>query len=283
MPRLGVWLTTVSTVVAIAAGMFSVRDSIWEPEPEARPAPTADSQSPSANTASVDSGYRDGIAKVCRQLTSDERARAKDARASTRRLAGADTGFEQADALLLVATRIKDRSLRSLARFKGLETPGALLELRFTLVRAWDRNIAVLQAHEARLRNAKTYGDLVEVARRSNARQTAVDRDWGRITSGLSRLGGTPCDRPRLTTPPIRLRAPVTAGASSNRSPGARDVVSVPLEVASEPDKVIGPAFSPAHPVPQRTPSPGSDSNDVPDPPTDVAPEGTSPSPSATP
>ena len=280
MPHLGVWLTTVSTVVAIAAGMFSVRDSIWEPEPEARPAPTADSQSPSANPASVDSGYRDGIAKVCRQLTSDERARAMDARMSTRRLAGADTGFEQADALLLVATRIKDRSLRSLARFKGLETPGALLELRFTLVRAWDRNIAVLQAHEARLRDAETYGDLVRAARRSNARRTAVDRDWGRITSGLSRLGGTPCDRPRLTTPPIRLRAPVTAGASSNRSQGARDVSSVPLEVAAEPDKVIGPAFDPA---PQRTPSPGSDPNDVPDPPTDVAPEGTSPSAAPTP
>ena len=82
-----VWLATLSTVVGVATGMFTLRDQLFPSE-----AGTAGAVSESA--------YRVKTGQICDEVNSAERARVRELRPLNRRLRRAKTTMQQRNALL---------------------------------------------------------------------------------------------------------------------------------------------------------------------------------------
>src|SRR5215211_2733589 len=85
--RPGVWLGTVSTVVAIATGMFTLRDQVFRTE--------------SGTAGAVaESSYRVHVGDICDELNEADAARARGDVRLARELKRARTNLAQRDALL---------------------------------------------------------------------------------------------------------------------------------------------------------------------------------------
>lgn len=87
-----IWLATLSTVVGVATGMFTLRDQVFPGE------------SGTAGAVS-ESAFRADVGEICDELNDGERARVPDDRRLARELKKARTNVAQRDALLDNARR----------------------------------------------------------------------------------------------------------------------------------------------------------------------------------
>ena len=193
--RSAVWLTTLSTVVALATGMFTLRDQVFpQQRPEAQ--------------ASV-SLYEASIADACDTLNDAEKLRERNEGRLEKRLRKAKhSTLAQRDALLDSAQQIVERSEHAFGQFRGHEPPDALRVAARDARIAWQRIIATLHGYIERLEGARDRADLVASVRtlrplRPKVAGYRVDR-----ASALTRLGGGRCRLdPPITTPTISLPA----------------------------------------------------------------------------
>jgi len=237
--RAKVWLTTLSTLVAVATGAFTLRSQIF-----AEPAGSA--------TASL-AAYQQSVGQVCRDLNAADRARARDARRLAARLRHSRTTLAQRDALLDSTRKVLARSERELARFNGLDAPSEQKSLARTTAKAWNRGVARLRAYAQRLDAAASRAELLAAIHTLPAARTALDRDRVTRSVGLTKLASgrcilnAPIVTPTLTLPPVRRSAPVTPSVQ----PPAPPIVPPP------PSNVpLGPSVQP--PAPPIVPPPPS-------------------------
>jgi hypothetical protein len=129
--RPNVWLATVSTAVAVATGMFTLRDKIFPPE---------------AGNATASIGqYQQSVGDICRELNEADRAGARSARRFAAKLKRARTTLAERNAVLDSRRAVLTRSERGLAHFEGLNVPRALLALQRVTVAAWNRGVERLR------------------------------------------------------------------------------------------------------------------------------------------
>jgi hypothetical protein len=193
-------LTTLSTVVAVATGMFSLRDEILPQQ-----APEAD--------ASV-SLYEQSIGDVCRAVNEAETARGRNDRRLAKRLRqGNLSAFAQRDALLDSTRMIVENSEHALAAFNGLDAPPALRAREHQTTVAWDHIVAQLRGYMRRLEVVGTREDLSATLKTLPAMRIQLAADRLDRASGLTRLGGGRCTLdPPIATMTISLpRRPARA------------------------------------------------------------------------
>jgi hypothetical protein len=186
--RAGVWLATVSAVVGVATGMFTLRDQVFP------------SEAGSAAAVSVPV-YRQQVGGICDRVNEDDRDRAKQDVQVRRRLARATTTTAQRNALLDGVRRTSARSGQTLAAFNGFQPPKGLAAARRDTQAAWDRNLARLRDYAQRLDVVTTRAQLLAAVRHLSGMRPGIAKDGVALRSGLQRLGGAQCDlqAPRVT------------------------------------------------------------------------------------
>ena len=107
-----IWLATLSTVVGIATGMFTLRDQVFPRE------------SGSAQAVSV-SAYQQQVGGVCDDVNTDDSRRARQVKTIHKQLVRAKTTTAQRNALLDGQRQTIARSGDALASFTALEPPKA--------------------------------------------------------------------------------------------------------------------------------------------------------------
>jgi len=191
-----IWLATLSTVVAIATGMFTLRDQIFPHE---------------AGTAAALSvpAYQLQVGRVCDEVNSDEAHRAKEAEAIKKRLGVAKTTLEQRDAMLDGVRRTTARSSHAYASLNALEPPRSLAKVGHATEAAWERNLNRLRQYALWLDTARDRSDLITAVSRLSKLRPAIGKDADTLTTGLDQLGGASCRLdtarvvPTYTLPPL--------------------------------------------------------------------------------
>src|ERR671930_42815 len=133
-----IWLATLSTVVGVATGMFTLRDQIFP------------SEGGSAAAISVPA-YQQQVGRICDELNENDRRRAHEDATTKKRLDRATTTIQQRNALLDAVRRTTSRSGHALASFTALQTPESLSAPRRNTAAAWRRNLARLRSYALRL------------------------------------------------------------------------------------------------------------------------------------
>jgi hypothetical protein len=194
--RPNVWLATVSTAVAVATGMFTLRDRIFPPE---------------AGNATASIGqYQQSVGDICRELNEADRAGARSARRFAAKLKRARTTLAERNAVLDSRRAVLTRSERGLAHFEGLNVPRALLALQRVTVAAWNRGVERLRDFTRRLDAAASRRSLLAAIQTQPAMRAALDRNRVARSAGLIQLGGGLCRLnapiviPTITLPPLR-------------------------------------------------------------------------------
>ena len=185
LPAAGVILATMATVVALATGMFDLRDRIFP------------SESDTAAATSVPA-YQSEVGEVCDEVNVNDRRRARDDKAIRRELRRADTTLEQRNALLDGVRRASARSGHALATFAGLATPDEMVVVHGDTETVWNRNLARLREYARELDQAGTRRRMLAAVGHLADQRPALARDGDRIRTGLERLGADSCD---LETP----------------------------------------------------------------------------------
>lgn len=245
--RSGVWLTTLSTVVAVATGMFTLRDQIF-------PENAGNAQGNAQASRDV---YEQSVGRVCDAANEAERARARNARRLSNRLKRARTTLAQRNALLDSTNQVLASSEHRLAGFRGLDVPGALVTRERETAAAWGRMVTLLRGYAQRLDAVTNRRELAAVVKTLPAMRTALARSGVTRDAGLTQLGGGHCelDAP-IFTPTItldQLGPSVTAP-----SPGAppadppRPSGSAPVDPARP--SVVPPSTDEAPPPPPPPP-----------------------------
>ena len=176
--RPAVWLATLSTVVGIATGMFTLRDEVF---PDERRLPSA-----------VDAdAYRAHIGRLCDEINTSERARRRDDRKLARELKAARGTLAARDALLDAARRSSARSSHTLAEFAGMQAPRASAAVHRATVVRWRRNVDRVLAYVERLDRAADRKALDAAVDRLSLERSTLARDGLRVNEGLERLGAT--------------------------------------------------------------------------------------------
>lgn len=194
--RARVWLATLSAVVGVATGMFTLRDQVFPNE----------SGSAGAVSAPL---YQQQVGRICDRFIQDDRFRAGQDAPVKHRLTRATTTTAQRNALLDAVRRSSARSGNTLAAFTALPPPKALAAARRATSEAWTRNLARLRAYAERLDAVATRAQLVAAAEYLAALRTPLAEDGVKVRSGLERLGGADCDLPApkvtqaFTLPPL--------------------------------------------------------------------------------
>src|SRR5829696_1403348 len=168
----GIWLATLSTVVGIATGMFTLRDQVFPRE------------AGSAGAVSV-SAYQQRVGRVCDELNAVDRRRAVEAKTIRRKLERAKTTADQRTALHDGQRRTILRSGHALAMFTAPETPKALIATRRKTEAVWNRNLARLSEYAVRLDHAGTRRQLLAAIDYLSRMRPALAKDGVRLMSGL--------------------------------------------------------------------------------------------------
>jgi hypothetical protein len=184
-------------VVAIATGMFTLRDQIFPHE---------------AGTAAAlpVPAYQLQVGRVCDEVNSDEAHRVRKARAIKKRLGVAKTTLEQRDAMLDGVRRTTARSSHAYASLNALEPPGSLAAVGHATEVAWERNLSRLRQYALWLDTARSRSDVLKAVTRLSKLRPAIGKDADTLTTGLDQLGGASCrldnERvvPTYTLPPLR-------------------------------------------------------------------------------
>lgn len=224
-----IWLATISTVVGLATGMFTLRDQIFP------------SEGGSAAAISVPA-YQQQVGRICDELNDNDRLRAHEDTTAKKRLAQATTTTQQRNALLDAVRRTTSRSEHALAAFTALQTPESLSATHRGTAAAWRRNLARLRTYALRLDRSTTLAQLrATIGYLSGLRPLLAD-DGVKYTSGLERLGAANCDlqsprvTPTYTLPPLGKHG---GGGSSANTP----------ERQARPPRRSGPPAAPAQSV----------------------------------
>jgi hypothetical protein len=186
--RPGVWLATLSTVVAVATGMFTLRDRIFP-------------RQAGITQASV-LAYEQSVGETCRALNQAARARAKNAKQLAERLSFAHTTVAQRNALLDSTRQLVARSEQALIRFRGLDVPAAMASRARETAAAWMRMIARVRRYEGRLDAARNRHELISTVKTLSAMRMALGLDGFNRSTGLTSLGGGQCNLGREVVPP---------------------------------------------------------------------------------
>jgi len=180
-----IWLATLSTVVGIATGMFTLRDQVFPRE------------SGSAQAVSV-SAFQQQIGGVCDDINTDDRRRARQIKTIHKQLVRAKTTTAQRNALLDGQRQTIARSGDALATFAAIEPPKALRPTDRAVTAAWKRNLARLREYAGRLDRAATRAQLEAALDYLSSLRAPLAKDGVELMAGLRRLGGPNCD---LRTP----------------------------------------------------------------------------------
>jgi hypothetical protein len=193
--RPAVWLATLSTVVGLATGMFTLRDQVFPSE--------------RGTAGAIDEGaYRARVGRICDELNAVERARRRDDRRLARELKSARTTTAQRDALLDFARRSASRSSHALAGFAGLRAARGTGSTHKATVASWQRNHARVLDYIERLDRAPGRNGLLAAVDHLSRERTALAQDGQRINEGLQRLGTDSCDiDPPVVTETVTLPA----------------------------------------------------------------------------
>jgi len=197
LPAAGVILATMSTVVALATGMFTLRDHIFPQESDL------------AAAISVPA-YQQEVGEVCDEINVNDRRRARDDKAIRKELHRAKTTLAQRNALLDGVRRSSARSGHALATLSGLATPDELAAVQRDTEVVWNRNLARVRGYSMELDRAGTRRRMLAAVDHLAAMRPALARDGDRLRAGLERLGADRCDlEPPIvpktyTVPPLR-------------------------------------------------------------------------------
>jgi hypothetical protein len=242
--RARVWLATVSAVVGVATGMFTLRDQVFP------------SESGSAGAVSIPL-YQQQVGRICDRFDRDDRLRADQDANVKRRLTRAATTTAQRNALLDAVRRSSARSGNTLAAFTALTPPKALAVARRATGDAWTRNLARLHAYADRLDGVATRPQLVAATSYLAGLRTPLAEDGVKVRSGLEHLGGADCNMatprvtPAFTLPPLRRTHPQT-------KPGQQTPTHKPVVPVTPPPVPKAPTLN--APAPAPTPSHGPQS-----------------------
>ena len=265
LSRPGVWLGTVSTVVAIATGMFSLRDQIFP----------SDAGTAAASTI----GYQTSVGEICMALNQANGALNSNADNLARRLAKARTPLAQRNAVLDSWNVVLNSSQYELGMFEGLDVPSGLAARERMTAAAWSRIVARLRGFTKRLDAASDDAALMAAVLTLPAMGQANAADLVTRTAGLTELGGGRCqlDRPanvRTITLPLLPGgstvavsvAPTPSAGSSHRasSAAAQRASATASEDPAISDSVgaVHQAASPTGPEPTAPSRPGGGSPD---------------------
>jgi hypothetical protein len=251
----GVWLATLSTVVGVATGMFTLRDQVFP-----REAGTAVAVSVPA--------YQHEVGRVCDELNANDEYRARDEKAVKRQLRRAKTPVAQRNALLDGVRRTTSRSAHALASFNALETPTALAAVRRDTEAAWNRYLARLRDFALSLDRASTTAQLVAALDDLATVRPALARDGDKLRSGLERLGAANCDlEPLIVTRTFTLPRLDTDTNTKNRNPKTRNRKPHPRPPAPPANPPAPPPAAPANPPAAPPPPPANPSGPPANPP----------------
>jgi hypothetical protein len=244
--RAGIWLATVSTVVGVATGMFTLRDQVFP-----REAGTARAVSAPA--------YQQDIGRICDEVNDNDRRRARDDKRVRGELRRAKTTIAQRNALLDGVRRTATRSGHTLASFTALDPPPTFVAARRETEAAWNRNLARLRGYAERLDRAATRAHLDRAVEHLSKLRTPLARDGDRVRSGLQRLGAADCD----LEPPIVPRTYTLPALERDKKDRPHTIDMPPSDDApgespppAEPD--AGEIAPQVNPPPQPAPEPGA-------------------------
>ncbi len=177
----GIWLATLSTVVGVATGMFTLRDQVFPRE---------------AGTAVAVSvpEYQQDVGEVCEAVNDNDRARARGDKRIEQQLGRTEDIIPQRNALLDGVRRTAARSGDALASLAAIEAPPQLVAVHRTTEAAWNRNLARLREYALRLDGAGIRRDVAAAIEHLSTMRPALGRDGDRVRAGLKRLGGANCD-----------------------------------------------------------------------------------------
>jgi len=240
-----VWLATLSTVVGVATGMFTLRDQVLnQGGDEAQASPVE---------------YERAMDPVCDALNADEKERPRDVRRLRRALRQATTNTEQRDAIMVSTRGTRSDSSRQLAKFNGLDVPEKFAGLHEKTAAAWGRNVDRLRRYESHLDAVEDRDHLMRAIKSFSRKKYAMGRDGDTRDMGLERLANSSCLDEAAVTPPVPLFAlatettePSGGGTRSSGSPGTQPDTG--------PDVDVMPDLSP--PAPD---APGPDAGETPD------------------
>jgi len=204
-----VWLATLSTVVGLATGMFTLRDQVFPRE---------------AGTAVATSMpvYQQQVGQVCDEINDNDEARARDEKAVKRRLGAAKTPVAQRNVLVDAVRRTASRSAHALTSFGALEAPRSLAATRRGTEAAWSRYLARLRDFTLALDRSSTRAQLVAALQRLAADRPALARESDGLRTGLERLGAADCDlEPQIVVRTFTLPR-LDAGQSTKKRASAR-------------------------------------------------------------
>lgn len=205
--RSTVWLATLSTVVGVATGMFTLRDQVLHPG-----GTEAEASMPE---------YQRSIDPICDVLNRTESRRPRDVKRLRRELGRATTPLGQRDALMISVRRTLADSDRQLAKFKALHGPEQIGDRHDDTAAAWERNVERLRGHESRLDDAEDQRDIVRAIKTFSRARHVMGRDANTRDTGLERLAGGRClDEPQVTAP-VSLPALAQQPGDGSRSTGS--------------------------------------------------------------
>jgi hypothetical protein len=234
--RAGIWLATLSTVVGVATGMFTLRDEVFPNE--------------SGSAAAVSRpAYEQQVGRICDQLNEDDRERAREAKTIRTKLPRARTTLAQRNLLLDGQRRTIARSGHALATFTALATPDDLAAARRTTAHAWSVNLDRLRAYALRLDRAGTRAELIAAIDYLSDLRPRLAETGVTLMAGLRRVGGSSCDiHTPITTPAFTLPTLHRSRPARHRSKPRED---------RAPD-IAGPGETGASPPPARGSGHGS-------------------------
>ena len=193
LQRPAVWLATLSTVVGIATGMFTLRDQVFRSEGSA------------AIGAPDATAYQANVGRICDRYHAAELRRHRQLAALPETLRHAATATDQRDAILRQSRDSTARSGDVLSGLVALDAPKALARRQGQVVRAWNRVLDRRRAYQARLVDAGTRAGILAAVAPLNAQRDDLERDVVTLTAGLRRLGGPGCRLGAAADPPVPL------------------------------------------------------------------------------
>jgi len=249
LSRPSVWLGTLSTVVAIATGMFTLRDQLFPSE--------------SDTAAASSSVYQTSVGAVCTALNQANGALVMNADNLRRRLSRAETALAQRNAILDNWNVVLNSSQYELGQFEGLDAPRALRTRERVTAAAWNRIVTRLRGFTRQLDATSDGAGVVAIVLTLPAVGEANAADVVTRNAGLTELGGGRCvlnppvDVPTITLPPLpgapKVNVPVAPAQPMpphRRKSPASPRTSQPIPKKTAP---VTPSVSPADasPVPR--------------------------------
>jgi hypothetical protein len=197
--RKPVALAALVAVVALATGMFTLRDAVFPSESDDARASLA--------------GYQRSVAKVCAGLSDAQGDVGAISKRMVSRLRSAKTFAAQRAALLDAARSTTARSAEELAAFEALSSPPSSAARGRATLASWTANQTRLGTFEQRIEGARNVADLRASIRYLTSIKPKLASDGIDVRAGLLNLGGGTCvlaPQAALATPTLPQLATTT-------------------------------------------------------------------------